>query len=127
MKRDFTYIDDVVEGIKRLINKPPVSGVTDNISVPYRVYNIGNNQPVTLLEFVETIEKALGKTAEKNFLPMQSGDVPLTYADIDELMADIHFSPSTSLATGIQKIVEWYREYYPATSDINEAKISQVL
>lgn len=114
MQRDFTYIDDIVEGIVRLIKKVPQPGATENTSAPYKIYNIGNNQPVTLLEFIETIEQALGKITKKNFLPMQAGDVPLTYADIDDLTANIGFSPSTPLATGIKKFVQWYRAYYAA-------------
>lgn len=114
MQRDFTYIDDIVEGIVRLINKPPQPNTIEQTSAPYKIYNIGNNQPVSLLEFVETIERILGKTAEKNFLPMQAGDVPRTYADIDDLVADVGFTPSTSLATGLEKFVHWYRRYYSA-------------
>ncbi|MBT9312461.1 NAD-dependent epimerase [Leptothoe kymatousa] len=116
MQRDFTYIDDIVEGIIRLVNKPPQSKATEGTAAPYKIYNIGNNRPVTLLKFIETIEQTLGKTANKNFLPMQPGDVPLTYADIDELAKDIDFAPLTPLEIGIGRFVQWYRHYYSAVS-----------
>lgn len=110
MKRDFTYIDDVVEGIVRVMAKIP--DAQGQSQARYKVYNIGNNQPVELLTFIETIETCLGKTAQKNMLPMQPGDVPITYADVDELMADVGFRPQTPLSEGLQKFVEWYRGYY---------------
>lgn len=110
MKRDFTYIDDVVEGVVRVMAKIP--DPQGQSQARYKVYNIGNNQPVELLTFIETLETCLGKTAQKNLLPMQPGDVPITYADVDELMADVGFRPQTPLAKGLQKFVDWYRGYY---------------
>jgi UDP-glucuronate 4-epimerase len=104
MQRDFTYIDDVIEGLFRVIHKPPQSN--------YKLYNIGNNQPVELITFIEVIEKALGKQAIKNLLPMQPGDVPATYADVDNLIQDIGFKPVTKIEQGIDHFVQWYREYY---------------
>jgi UDP-glucuronate 4-epimerase len=120
MRRDFTYVDDIVEGIVRLILKPPTgnpdwSGENPDPAssfAPYRIYNIGNNQPVELLQFIEVLETKLGKKAIKNLLPLQEGDVPETYANIDELMQDIDFKPSTSIETGIENFVNWYKEYY---------------
>ncbi|MCP4888670.1 MAG: NAD-dependent epimerase [Planctomycetaceae bacterium] len=120
MSRDFTYIDDIVEGVDRTseqIAKPDPSWDSDDPNpssshAPYRVFNIGNNQPVELSYFIEVIEKALGVTAKKNLLPMQPGDVPATYADIDALEASVGFRPSTSIETGVSRFIEWYREYY---------------
>lgn len=109
MQRDFTYVDDVVEGIVRVLNRPPNP---DDTTPPYKLYNIGNHQPVTLMRFIEVIEAAMGKAAEKNFLPMQPGDVPATYADVDALMQDVGFQPKTPIEEGIQKFVTWYRSYY---------------
>lgn len=120
MKRDFTYIDDIVEGIVRLIDKVP-NGNPDwsgdkpdpgTSYAPFKIYNIGNNQPVELMHFINVLEKALGKEAKKEFLPLQAGDVPETYADLDDLMKDIGFKPKTSIEEGIAKFVEWYKEYY---------------
>lgn len=111
MKRDFTYIDDIIEGIIRLIPRSP-SPESSGSSAPYKIYNIGNNQPVQLLDMIATLEKALGKTAVKNLLPMQPGDVPVTYADIEDLARDTGFRPSTPLATGIGRFVEWYKSFY---------------
>ncbi|MGP5174109.1 MULTISPECIES: NAD-dependent epimerase [Psychrobacter] len=122
MQRDFTYIDDIVEGITRIIDKipePQQSFATTAIA-PYQIYNIGNNQPVTLRRFITAIESACGKKAKENLLPMQPGDVPATYADIDELTADIGFRPETSIEDGILKFVNWYRAYY-----LEEPKESQ--
>lgn len=116
MQRDFTYIDDIVRGIIRIINKAPspqCSTITTS-TAPYKIYNIGNNQPVTLRRFINAIEDACGKKAQENLLPMQSGDVPITYADIDELVDDIGFKPETSIEEGIKKFVDWYRQYYSA-------------
>ncbi|MGK7929323.1 MAG: NAD-dependent epimerase [Spirulina sp.] len=110
MQRDFTYVDDVVEGIIRVSEKIPDSHKISGAK--YKVYNIGNNQPVELMYMIQTLEKYLGKTAEKNMLPMQPGDVPRTYADVDELMQDVGFRPNTPIEEGIQKFVDWYREYY---------------
>ena len=115
MQRDFTYIDDIVDGITRLLDKAPPEPNHSEIShavAPFKVYNIGNNQPVTLKRFIEAIEKACGCEANKNYLPMQAGDVPITYADIDELIADTNFKPSTSIEDGIAQFVAWYRSYY---------------
>lgn len=120
MKRDFTYIDDIVEGIVRVMEKIPQVNSNWNSqqpdpgtsSAPYRIYNIGNNQPVELLKFIETIEEKLGKKAIKEFLPLQAGDVLATYADVDDLMKETGFSPSTKLEIGIEKFVNWYLEYF---------------
>ncbi|MDJ0508983.1 MAG: NAD-dependent epimerase [Crocosphaera sp.] len=109
MKRDFTYIDDIVEGIVRVINQIPQPLSS---SVPYKIYNIGNNQPVELGQFIEVLEDCIGKKAIKEFLPMQPGDVPLTYADVDDLIKDVGFHPHTSLETGLKKFVSWYKNYY---------------
>jgi len=114
MQRDFTYIDDIVKGIIRIMNKAPspqYSTIT-TATAPYKIYNIGNNQPVTLRRFITAIENACGKKAQENLLPMQAGDVPITYADIDELVDDIDFKPDTSIEDGITKFVEWYKQYY---------------
>lgn len=120
MKRDFTYIDDIVEGVVRLIDKVPepdpdwCGDDPDSATsyAPYRLYNIGNNNPVDLMKFIGALEDCLGKKAEKNFLPMQPGDVPETYADVDDLTEDAGFKPSTPIEEGIKKFVDWYREYY---------------
>ncbi|MBF0140038.1 MAG: NAD-dependent epimerase [Magnetococcales bacterium] len=120
MKRDFTYIDDIVEGIVRVMDRPPVpnthwdSNNPDPASskAPYRIYNIGNNNPVELMRYIEALEHSLGKKGIKNMLPMQMGDVPATWADTDDLMADIGFQPQTSIETGIEQFVRWYRDYY---------------
>jgi len=118
--RDFTYIGDIVEGLVRSLDKiatPNPDWDSKNpdpstSAAPYRLYNIGNNQPVELMYFIECIENALGKTAKKNFLPLQPGDVPRTCADIDGLARDIKFRPKTSIEEGISRFVEWYRSYY---------------
>jgi len=120
MKRDFTYIDDIVEGVVRALDRvavPNASWTGDmpdpgTSNAPYQLYNIGNNNPVELMQFIEAIEKALGKAAEKNFLPLQPGDVPATYADVDDLVSDVGFCPATSIEDGVQRFVEWYRTYY---------------
>lgn len=110
MKRDFTYIDDIVEGILRLIDLKPIpqDSETSNAKAPFRVLNIGNNNPVTLRRFIKAIEKAVGKKAIENLLPMQAGDVPVTYADIEPLTALCGFHPNTSIEDGIKKFVDWY-------------------
>jgi len=121
-RRDFTYIDDIVEGVIRTLDKIPEpnprwSGDRPDPGTslaPYRLYNIGNNNPVELMHFIETIERCLGRTAEKNLLPLQPGDVPATYADVDDLTRDVGFKPATSIETGIERFIEWYREYYKA-------------
>ena len=120
MKRDFTYIDDIVEGIVRVADRtavvnPDWSGIQPDPGssfAPWKVYNIGNNQPVELLCFIETLEKSLGKAALKNLLPLQDGDVPETCADLDDLMRDTGFKPATPIEEGISRFVSWYREYY---------------
>lgn len=118
MMRDFTYIDDIVEGIVRVQDQPPTpqqnwdSSKASESLAPYKVFNIGNNQPVQLMTFIEAIEKATGVTAVKEFYPMQDGDVPATYADIDDLQSAVGFKPSTSIEQGIQQFVDWYRYYY---------------
>jgi UDP-glucuronate 4-epimerase len=125
MQRDFTYIDDIVEGVVRVMETVPQANphydaaCPDPASshAPYRVYNIGNNQPVELMEFIETIERELGRTAVKEFAPMQPGDVPLTYADVDDLMRDTGFRPDTPLAEGLRRFVDWYRSYYSLLTD----------
>lgn len=118
--RDFTYIDDIVEGVVRATDRvassnPQWSGESPDSassSAPYRLYNIGNHRPVQLMDFIACIEKACGRVAKKNFLPMQPGDVPETYADITELTHDIGFSPNTPIDVGVRKFVEWYRDFY---------------
>ncbi len=120
MQRDFTYIDDIVEGVIRVMNNTPEADpdwspetpTPSSSCVPYRLYNIGNNQPVALMDFVHAIEDAIGKKAKIDYLPMQPGDVPATYADVDDLIADTGFKPSTPVPEGIQNFVDWYREYY---------------
>jgi len=120
MKRDFTYVDDIVEGIIRLIPTIPPpddswSGFTPDPAssfAPYRIYNIGNNQPIELLHFIEILEEKLGKKAIKNLLPLQIGDVPETYADVEALTNAVGFKPATSIEIGIEKFVMWYKEYY---------------
>ena len=120
MMRDFTYIDDIVEGIVRLIDQPPKANPDFDLGhpkaseshAPYKVYNIGNNQPVKLMDFIQTIEKHLGIEAKKEFLPMQPGDVKATYADIDDLTEATGFKPSTTIDEGIKKFVDWYMGYY---------------
>jgi len=109
MFRDFTYIDDIVQGIKNMIAAEPK---VESGKAPYKLYNIGNNNPVKLMHFIETIEKAVGKEAVKEFLPMQPGDVYQTYADVDDLMQDFDFKPSTSIEEGLRKFVDWYMVYY---------------
>ena len=133
MKRDFTYIDDIVEGVVRVLDRPPSSvpspssrshssetkdqetkdeATAARSSAPYRLYNIGNHTPVDLLYFIEVLEKALGKKAVKNLLPMQPGDVLETFADVDDLMRDTSFSLSTPIEVGVERFVTWFREYY---------------
>ena len=124
MRRDFTYIDDIIEGVVRVMAKipsgsPAWSGAKPDPAssfAPYRIYNIGNNRPVELMEFIAALERHLGRKAEMRLLPMQPGDVPETCADVDDLMADVGFRPDTSIEEGIGRFVEWYREYYAARS-----------
>ena len=120
MRRDFTYIDDIVEGVFRVMkNRPdPNSQWSGDAPDPgtsyarYKIYNIGNNNPVELMDFIKAIEDALGKTAIKNFMDLQPGDVPATYANVDDLIRDVGFKPATSVADGIGKFVAWYKDYY---------------
>ena len=120
MERDFTYIDDIVEGVFRLIDHLPIpdpnwSGDAPDSATsycPWRLYNIGNNSKQKLMRYIEVLEECLGKTAQKNFMPMQAGDVPATYADVDDLVREIDFKPQTSIEEGISKFVDWYRGYY---------------
>lgn len=120
MQRDFTYIDDIVEGVIRTMAKTPepnsdwTGDTPDTASscAPYRLYNIGNNNPVELMQFITVLEETLGKEAQKKFLPLQPGDVPATYADVDDLIRDVDFQPKTSVETGIRNFVEWYKSYY---------------
>ena len=113
MKRDFTYIDDIVEGICMAITKIPSKqeNVLSSSSPKYKIYNLGNNNPVTLKEFIESIEKACEKKALQNLLPIQAGDVPITYADIDKSIQDLEFKPTTNIEEGIKKFVDWYKKY----------------
>ena len=118
--RDFTYIDDIVEGVIRVIDKPAQANSNwsgenpdpGSSLAPYRIYNIGNNNPVHLLTFIETLEKCLGKEAIKNMLPLQPGDVPETYADVSDLVQDLGYKPDTLLENGIRNFVEWYKDFY---------------
>lgn len=113
MQRDFTYIDDIIEGVVRVMKQIPTPQIDNpNSKAPYRLYNIGNNKPVKLIDFITTIEKSLGVTAEKEFLPIQPGDVPITYADVDDLYESVGFKPSTPIEKGIDEFVKWYREFY---------------
>jgi UDP-glucuronate 4-epimerase len=120
MERDFTYIDDIIEGILRLIDKIPEANkawdeTVDDISTsfaPYKIYNIGNNQPVSLMRFINILEEKIGKVAEKIYMDMQPGDVLKTYADVSDLQKDIGFKPSTSLEQGLAEFVRWYKDYY---------------
>lgn len=125
MKRDFTYIDDIIEGVVRVMDKIPQPDPHwrgDNPDpgtsfAPYKIYNIGNNSPVELMRFIDALEECLGKKAQKKFLPMQLGDVPATCADVDDLMEDVGFKPDTTIEKGIGKFVEWYKEYYNIYND----------
>jgi UDP-glucuronate 4-epimerase len=120
MERDFTYIDDIVEGVARIMERIPApnaawNGARPDPSIsfaPYRLYNIGNNRPVKLMDFIAILEDHLGRKAQKHFLPMQAGDVPATFADVDDLMTDADFKPATPIEEGIGRFVAWYRDYY---------------
>lgn len=120
MLRDFTYIDDIVEGVVRVIDNIPTPNPQWNgknpdphsSKAPYKIYNIGNNNPVKLMDFIEAIEKEVGKTAQKNMLPLQPGDVPATYANVDDLVSELNYKPNTSIQTGIKNFVKWYREFF---------------
>jgi UDP-glucuronate 4-epimerase len=119
-RRDFTYIDDIVEGVIRTLDTPATpnaewSGLTPNpaaSSAPYRIYNIGSNNPVELLRYVEILEDCLGRKATKNLLPLQLGDVPETYANVDALIRDVDYQPTTPVEVGVERFVRWYRDYY---------------
>jgi UDP-glucuronate 4-epimerase len=119
-RRDFTYVDDIVEGVIRTLDRvaepnadwsgeAPDSATS---SAPYRLYNIGNNQPVELKHYIKVLEDCLGKKAEQNLLPLQPGDVPDTYADVEDLVRDVDYKPATTVEDGVSRFVEWYREYY---------------
>ena len=109
MYRDFTYIDDIVKGIENILCNPPAA---NEQGVRYKLYNIGNNKPEKLMDYIDTLEKCLGRTAVKEYLPMQPGDVYQTYADVSDLMRDYDFKPDTSIEEGLGRFVAWYREYY---------------
>jgi len=118
--RDFTYIDDIIEGVIRVLDRVPEPNPDwsgDNpdsasSTAPYRLYNIGNNEPVELMHYIEVLEDCLGKKAEKNMLPMQPGDVQATYADIDDLVRDIGYKPDVTVEQGLANFVNWYRDFY---------------
>ena len=119
-RRDFTYIDDIVEGIIRILEAPATCNLKWNSdqpdpgssNAPWRIYNIGNNKPIELMDYIAALEKALGKTAEKEFLPLQAGDVPATYANVDDLVEQFDYKPTTSVEEGINRFVSWYRDYF---------------
>ncbi|MHC4772700.1 MAG: NAD-dependent epimerase [Planctomycetota bacterium] len=120
MRRDFTYVDDIAEGVIRVIDSPPSgnpkwSGKTPDPScskAPYKIYNIGNSSPVELMDFIQAIEQALGKQAEKNMLPIQPGDVPATWADVTDLVEDLDYQPDTTIQDGVERFIAWYKEFY---------------
>jgi UDP-glucuronate 4-epimerase len=120
MQRDFTYIDDVAEGVVRVTERIPeparsfsTAAPDPSISdAPYRLYNIGNHRPVELMDLIRIVEQTVGKTAEKRLLPMQPGDVPATFADVADLAQDVGFEPATPIEEGVRRFVAWYREYY---------------
>jgi UDP-glucuronate 4-epimerase len=121
-KRDFTYVTDIVEGVVRALDRPAAPDPNWNSDdpdpatsrAPYRVYNIGNNSPVDLSRYIEVIEECLGRKAEKNLLPLQPGDVPDTFADVQELVRDVGYKPATPIEMGVRAFVDWYRDYYKA-------------
>jgi UDP-glucuronate 4-epimerase len=123
-RRDFTYIDDIVEGVIRVLDQPAVANPAwqgkapdpGTSKAPWRVYNIGNNQPVELMDYIASLEKALGKSVEKHLLPLQAGDVPDTYADVVDLVEQFHYKPSTTVEEGIKRFVVWYRDYLRAST-----------
>ncbi len=120
MRRDFTYIDDIVEGVVRVIDNPPKGNKNwsgenpdpGSSKAPYKIYNIGNSSPVKLMDFITALEEKIGKKAKKNFLPLQAGDVPATYANVDDLVRDLDYKPNTSIKEGISNFVDWYREFF---------------
>jgi len=120
-RRDFTYIDDVIKGVFRILNKPSESAdgtlttgqnPPNLSSAPWRIYNISNNNPIDLMGYIEILEKAIGKTAEKEFLPLQPEDIPDTYGDISDLVEQFHYKPLTTVKEGVTKFVNWYKKYY---------------
>jgi UDP-glucuronate 4-epimerase len=119
-RRDFTYVDDIVEGVVRVLDQPALPnpdwrGETPDSATslaPYRLFNIGNNRPVELMHYIETLEACLGREARKELLPLQPGDVPDTYADVDDLVTTFGYKPGTTVEQGIARFVDWYREYY---------------
>ena len=116
-KRDFTYVGDIVEGVVRVLDKPAMTnpdwkGEASSANAPYRIYNIGSNNPVGLLDYIKTLEEVIGRKANMNLLPMQPGDVADTFADVDELIHDMNYSPDTSLRDGLGAFVDWYKHYY---------------
>ncbi len=120
MQRDFTYIDDIVEGVIRVMDRPPKGNPEwdgknpdpSSSMAPYKLYNIGNNNPVRLMDFIRALEKTLGREARKNLLPLQPGDVPSTYADVDDLVRDLDYKPETGIEQGIEEFVGWYRDFF---------------
>ena len=120
MRRDFTYVDDVVESVVRLVRRAPAPNPQwsgdkpdpGSSNAPWRIYNIGNNSPVELMNLIRTLEKTIGKKAITEMLPMQPGDVPSTYADVDDLVRQVEFRPSTPIETGVARFVDWYRGYH---------------
>ena len=120
MSRDFTYVDDIVDGIIKVLDKPATASKDFDTNHPnpalssasYRIYNIGNNAPVSLMDFIETIEKSLGQEAQKNFMEMQAGDVESTYADTSALIEEFDYKPFTPLSEGVNEFVTWYKEFY---------------
>ncbi len=120
MQRDFTYIDDIIEGVVRVMGRLPEANpkwsgdIPDpgTSSAPYKIYNIGNNHPVELIQFIEVVETALGKRAKKEFMDLQPGDVVATYANVDDLMADVGFKPATPIEVGVKRFVEWFKDFY---------------
>ncbi len=119
-KRDFTYIDDIIEGVIRVLDNPAVSNIDwdgnnpdpSSSSAPYKIYNIGNNNPVNLMDYIQNLEKSLGRKVEKTFLPMQPGDVPNTHADVEDLVEDFAYKPQTTVKDGIEKFSRWYKDFY---------------
>ena len=120
MKRDFTYIDDIIKGIINVLDTPPKGNSgwrgrhpdPSSSPAPYRIYNIGRNSPVSLMDFIDSIERSVGKRAKRNYLPMQPGDVPATWADVDDLVRDLDYSPRIQISEGVERFVKWYTEYY---------------
>ena len=120
MRRDFTYVDDIVEGVKRVIKNKPTGNASwsgkepdpGSSPAPFKIYNIGNNSPVDLMDFIEAIEEKLGVVAKKNFMPLQPGDIPSTYANVSDLLRDMNYKPNTTVKQGINNFVDWYRSYF---------------